>query len=109
MLQRRLSERRLDGLPVLPHQHRSRGLDPVLFLGGCSIAQSQNPIGVGVTDTVQCAADRRLGAVAHHGQRQEIITTNDMDHPTHKIKMGSHFKYELTQEWYARLTALLNP
>ena len=42
-----------------------------------------------------------------HNDNCLIITTNDVDHPTHKISMGGHFKHELAQEWHARLTAML--
>ncbi|BFI95489.1 MAG: hypothetical protein RSP_09990 [Rhodanobacter sp.] len=44
-----------------------------------------------------------------HNDNYLILTTADVDHPTHKIKMGSHFQHELAKEWHARLTAMLNP
>lgn len=47
------------------------------------------------------------GAVAHK-DNYIVITTNNIDHPTHKIPMGGHFKHDLAKEWHARLTALLN-
>lgn len=37
-----------------------------------------------------------------------IITTNDLDHPTHTIAMGGHSKHKLAAEWQERLTAMLN-
>lgn len=37
-----MPNRRLGGLPVISHQHRARGLDPVLFLGVRRGAQGQN-------------------------------------------------------------------
>lgn len=46
------------------------------------------------------------GMVAHNDNHL-VITTNDVDHPTHKIRMGGHFKHELAKEWHARLTAML--
>lgn len=46
------------------------------------------------------------GMVAHNDNRL-VITTNDLNHPTHKIKMGGHFKHDLAKEWHARLTAML--
>lgn len=46
------------------------------------------------------------GMVAHN-DNYLVITTNSLDHPTHKIRMGGHFKHELAKEWHARLTAML--
>jgi hypothetical protein len=46
------------------------------------------------------------GMVAHN-DNYLVITTNNLDHPTHRIRMGGHFKHELAKEWHARLTAML--
>jgi hypothetical protein len=51
-------------------------------------------------------ASNAYGKITHH-DHYLVIMTNDVDHPTHKISMGGHFKHELAQEWHARLTALL--
>lgn len=52
--------------------------------------------------------DRSNGnGVLTHGNNYLVITTNDVDHPTHKISMGGHFKHEHAKEWHARLTAML--
>lgn len=51
-------------------------------------------------------ASNAYGKITHHDHHL-IITTNDLDHPTHKISMGGHFKHELAKEWHARLTAML--
>lgn len=48
----------------------------------------------------------QYGMIAHNNNFL-IITTNNLDHPTHRIKMGGHFQHELAKEWHARLTALL--
>lgn len=37
-----------------------------------------------------------------------VLTTNDVDHPTHRIPMGGHFQHQLAKEWSARLTAFLD-
>lgn len=48
----------------------------------------------------------QYGMIAHN-DNYLVIKTNDIDHPTHKIKMGGHFKHELAKEWHARLTTML--
>jgi len=42
-----------------------------------------------------------------HNNNELVIETRDTDHPTHRIKMGGHFKHQHAQEWHARLTAML--
>lgn len=51
-------------------------------------------------------ASNAYGKLTHHDHCL-VLTTNDLDHPTHRIKMGGHFKHEQAQEWHARLTAML--
>jgi hypothetical protein len=46
------------------------------------------------------------GMIAHN-DNYLVLTTDDIDHPTHKIWMGGHFKHEHAKEWHARLTAML--
>lgn len=51
-------------------------------------------------------ASNAYGKITHH-DHYLVIKTRSVDHPTHKISMGGHFKHEQAQEWHARLTAML--
>jgi hypothetical protein len=51
-------------------------------------------------------ASNAYGKITHH-DHYLVLTTNDLDHPMHKISMGGHSKHEQAKEWHARLTAML--
>ena len=46
------------------------------------------------------------GMIAHN-DNYLVIETRDINHPTHRVWMGGHFKHEHAKEWHARLTTML--
>lgn len=51
--------------------------------------------------------DRPTNLGVGHHDNYLFLKTNNLDHPTHTIWFGGHFKHELAKEWHARLTAML--